>query len=546
MINKGLPTLLLLILTGLAYNTIYAGVSKGIANSVHNLSVGGPGTVKASSESQICIFCHVGHNSSPAAPLWNRHNPGGAYIPYSSSTAAVSPGQPTGTSILCLSCHDGTIALGKLVSKQSIVNVQGGPNMPPGRLNLTKDLSDDHPVSFDYYSSQRVKPSELVSASTLTGAVKLDNSGQLQCTSCHNVHDDQFGKFLVMSPLNGELCLACHIKDGWFSSSHSISSAYWNGEAVSSHACQSCHVPHAADGKERLLRSHAEEEICFSCHNGQVAAQNIEAEFRKFSRHPVGDTTGTHNPVETAIVNTRHVECVDCHNPHATSSTGIPSGPLAMVRGVNIAGNEVNPVSNEFEVCFRCHADSFNKPLALTPRVWDDADGNNIRFEFTTSNPSYHPVLGVAADTNSPSLRGMSVLSASIIDCKDCHGNDDINGPAGPHGSRFPPLLVRQNLNRDHTPESPSAYALCYGCHNRTSILADESFPLHTTHVANTPCTACHDPHGSQLPRLINFDATIVSPNSNGVLEYISNGAGTFSGSCALSCHNYDHRPSNY
>lgn len=418
--------------------------------------------------------------------------------------------------------------------------------MPRGRSNLTRDLSDDHPISFDYSSSQSAKPLELVPASSLTGPVKLDHSGQLQCTSCHTAHDNQFGKFLATSPSNGALCLTCHIKDGWTASSHSNSNASWRGEPVSRHACQSCHVPHAADGKERLLRNQEEEDVCLACHDGRVAATNIEAELRKFSRHPVGATTGIHDPAEAAIVNSRHVECADCHNPHAASSTGTPSGPLALVRGVNIVGSEVDTITSEYEVCFRCHTSSSDKPPATTPRAWDGIDSSNVRREFATSNPSYHPVLGVAADTNSPSLTAMPVLSSSIIDCKDCHGNDDINGPAGPHGSRYSPLLVRQNINRDRAPESASNYALCYGCHNRNSILANESFSLHSTHVTNTPCTACHDPHGSEMPRLINFDATIVTNNSKGVLDYISNGPGSFSGSCSLSCHKKDHDGSAY
>lgn len=68
---------LLLIPLIVGFSTVHAAPGKGIANSMHNLSVSGPGTVKASSESQICIFCHVGHNGSPASPLWNRQNPGG-------------------------------------------------------------------------------------------------------------------------------------------------------------------------------------------------------------------------------------------------------------------------------------------------------------------------------------------------------------------------------------------------------------------------------------------------------------------------------------
>ena len=56
-----------------------------IATTKHNLSVSGPGTLKATSESEICIFCHAPHNASPSGQLWNR-NVGTTYTPYTSST----------------------------------------------------------------------------------------------------------------------------------------------------------------------------------------------------------------------------------------------------------------------------------------------------------------------------------------------------------------------------------------------------------------------------------------------------------------------------
>jgi hypothetical protein len=91
--------------------------SQSVVTTVHNLSVTGPGTVKASSETEVCIFCHTPHNSKPAGPLWNREDPGATYVLYNSSTLQAVPGQPDGSSILCLSCHDGTIALGNVVSR---------------------------------------------------------------------------------------------------------------------------------------------------------------------------------------------------------------------------------------------------------------------------------------------------------------------------------------------------------------------------------------------------------------------------------------------
>ena len=77
-----------------------------IFTTKHNLAISGPGTVKALTETQICKFCHTPHNARPQAPLWNRNNAGGPYTLYSSSTLNATLGQPDGSSILCLSCHD--------------------------------------------------------------------------------------------------------------------------------------------------------------------------------------------------------------------------------------------------------------------------------------------------------------------------------------------------------------------------------------------------------------------------------------------------------
>ncbi|MCB0284279.1 MAG: hypothetical protein KDF60_16955, partial [Calditrichaeota bacterium] len=120
--------------------------SQSIVNSKHNLSVSGSGDIKATSESEICIFCHTPHQSSPRKPLWNRQDPGSVYEIYNTSTTDASAGQPDGSSLLCLSCHDGTIALGDVLSRAQPIEFSGGISvMPPGTSNLTTNLSDDHP-----------------------------------------------------------------------------------------------------------------------------------------------------------------------------------------------------------------------------------------------------------------------------------------------------------------------------------------------------------------------------------------------------------------
>ena len=109
-------------------------------------------------------------------------------------------------------------------------------------------------------------------------------------------------------------------------------------------------------------------------------------------------------------------------------------------------------------------------------------------------------------------------------------------------------------MTLDNTQESPSNYALCYNCHDRDSILNDESFPEHDKHIRgeDTPCNVCHDPHGISATQgnsvnnshLINFDGSVVSPNGQGLLRFEDRGERA--GSCDLSCHGEDHDDFSY
>ena len=59
-----------------------------VAATRHNLSVSGTGTVTASTETQVCVFCHTPHGATnaPGAPLWNRQLSGQTYTTYTSSS----------------------------------------------------------------------------------------------------------------------------------------------------------------------------------------------------------------------------------------------------------------------------------------------------------------------------------------------------------------------------------------------------------------------------------------------------------------------------
>lgn len=562
------PFRLALLLLALGAHFIPGALSSSsILGTRHNLSISGPGPVKSTTEEEVCVFCHVPHHARRDIPyLWNRADSTTSYIPYQSSTLQAAVGQPTGASRQCLSCHDGTIALGALLSRPLEVPFAGGIRfMPEGRAKLGTDLSDDHPVSFPYDASLAARNPELVDPLGLPPQVKLDKNREMQCTACHDPHDDSNGRFLVMSDRYATLCTSCHAKEGWELTSHALSNRIWNGAGAdpwpnSTHAtvaengCRNCHVPHAAGGHARLLNYAAEEDNCLACHNGNVAQKNIGNELTKLTGHFVQNYNGAHDPAEAFVLGgpPKHVECADCHNPHQSSPTpslGAPfvSGATQGVSGIDLTGQPVRAAQYEYEICNKCHGD--HNVIASFP-ITRQINQLNTRLEFDPANPSFHPVAAAGVNHNVPSLLPHYTTASKIL-CTDCHNNDDSLGPKGPHGSNNSFLLAKNCATADNSTETPYAYELCYSCHSRTSLLGDQSFKSHNSHIVTykAPCSACHDAHGISATQgnpvnhaaLINFDLNIVRPLANGSLRFEK--TGTFHGQCFLSCHGATHDP---
>jgi predicted CXXCH cytochrome family protein len=531
------------------------GADASIEGTPHDLSASGADT------GNPCSFCHTPHGALSGTPLWNHALSETTYRIYQSSSLEANISQPTGSSKLCLSCHDGTVAL-----TRTIRGGAEGAYIRPGSANLGTDLSDDHPISFVYSAALSVEDFQIRPPSTLPEELRLDRSGELQCTTCHNPHDNQHGKFLVMSNQRSQMCTSCHDLTGWMSSSHESSTASIIGSTdlslkesgyntVSDAGCLSCHVPHSAGGHERLLRFARSEDNCLSCHNGLVAHTNLRTDLSKLSRHDVVRYEGAHDLKEFPSGSGRHVECVDCHNPHAvndsSSQAPIVQGAIRDVSGVTAAGAVTQSVHYEYEVCFKCHGDN---PSRIESGITRKITQTNTRLEFDPSNPSFHPVVSVGINRNVPSLKSPMTI-ATVIYCTDCHNSDSTSGTKGPHGSNYPDLLAYRYETSDFTQESEYSYELCYKCHSRNSILNDESFPKHLKHLANEiPCSACHDAHGISSAQgtplnnshLINFDISIVrSDPVTGRLEY-EDGPGIFQGQCYLECHGKTHSPLSY
>lgn len=326
----------------------------------------------------------------------------------------------------------------------------------------------------------------------------------------------------------------------------------WSAKEVKSHmdkivnsfGCAGCHSGLGAPGTP-LLRDSIDK-VCFSCHGKNTkdrSSIDIESVLSRSSVHPLETTSVYHRfgeqlPEENSTA-PRHVACVDCHVVHVstpeTPTKGSGGYDPGSVRGLSSSGNMLGTrkklAENGYEICYKCHSDSANLPSA----------SRNISIEFDSENASYHPVEAAGKNSKVPSLVS-SLRETDTIACADCHGNDDSYGAKGPHGSDSSPLLVGRYQTEDG-PESEPAYELCYMCHDRKSILKDESYKRHNYHIVayQTSCYTCHASHGTaSYEHLISFNPEVVSAsvNSAGPYYYPSS---TGSPKCYLYCHGVDH-----
>ncbi|MBI3182930.1 MAG: cytochrome c3 family protein [Myxococcales bacterium] len=481
------------------------GQTPDIRNTKHNLSSASSNVVRATTLDEVCVFCHTPHGGSQSKPIWNRdlsYQTAGLYTTYSSTTLDATVNRPNGPSKLCLSCHDGTIAIGSLLNLDAVrpatVSMSGGvTTMPAGNTNLGTDLRNDHPVSLvpDTVSDPEIVTPPAGDAVQLKSGATDGVKDSVQCTSCHDPHLDTT-KFLVKSNLRAAVCTTCHSKPGWLGSRHEASLApYPSGGAqtVGDLGCLACHTPHNGSAPSRLLHTKnlsgsplpwAEENVCFSCHRSGgtgvdpvrgIAAPDIQTQFGKTTRHPVTLKVDEHQPVFTAktpapeeVQNTvKHVECPDCHNPHQVQA--LPGNVHEGMKGISIGGSVVVDDSStdlkQYEICFRCHGTTF--ATFIPPAATRPPSGSDKRLELNTTNEAFHPVAGTGKNQSTylnnvldapdgqlqgNDWQGNRLNRFSTVLCTDCHNNEQTadvtgsarnspSGPKGPHGSTNARLL---------------------------------------------------------------------------------------------------------
>ncbi|MCF8212105.1 MAG: hypothetical protein K9K38_22290, partial [Rhodoferax sp.] len=399
----------------LTVGTAQAARESNIASTKHNLSASGTGTLKATSETQICVFCHTPHGATidGKAPLWNRKLSAATYTRYNSSSLDASEitdgfsAQPGGSSKLCLSCHDGTLAIGNVnvlsgkgssttPGTQSITmtgtgdgtggTVSGGMRAGSGTTTgftrfLGVDLSNDHPISVTYSQALVTADGEMravtneqstnetslnlpggkthaVGIRDFAGGIRpllpleetsASNAGQVQCATCHDPH----------------------IRD----TSESVSIKFLRANRFQKNA-----------GPSGGVFNYNNDIICLGCHDkaGAVWAN---------SAHAVNTTTQAYNDTAAGLrefatgTQVWQAACLNCHDTHTVQ------GARRLLReGTDSTANPKTGGGSAIEqTCYQCHQLRTNTAASTPPMVLNLATQTvpNIMSDFTDAN-SYH------------------------------------------------------------------------------------------------------------------------------------------------------------
>jgi hypothetical protein len=451
----------------------------------HNLSkdwYGGgadPRTVKASSETQVCVFCHTPHGATPAmTPLWNRQVSGATYQTYTSSSLdaqaiAGQLAQPGGSSKLCLSCHDGTLAIGNVnvlngagsnISQgtQSITMTGTGAGgvMPPGSGATTgftrflgTDLSNDHPISVTYNKLLTDRDGELRDATlNATDGTWEWVNGSMRVIGVRN-HRLQGGSGQPQKPL---LPL------------EKTSGATDAGQVQ----CASCHDPHIREtdtnkGNQKFLRLNRFQEsaptnaysesgdiICLGCHdkNKGSGAWAYSAHANPLVATPTYTSTAASQREFPTNLPVWKAACLNCHDTHS-----VPGSRRLLREGTDGVGSPKSGGASAIEeTCYQCHTTSATAvitPVTSVPDIKTDFTTSAIRMPITSA--------AQAAGTEKHDIGG-NFNDATFVDC---------SGTTNKCGKDFIEqrnLLGAGSLNNRH--------AECTDCHNPHRVVKFKDF----------------------------------------------------------------------
>ena len=501
-----------------------AARTSDVRNTLHNLSSTGPGTVKAAGESEVCVFCHTPHGADTSqTPLWNKTLAAKTYTPYTSNSLDAetiknaSLDQPMGSSKLCLSCHDGAMALGSVrvlrgvanPATISVANTGAGGVMPGGSGTTTGytrnigagvlgqttgfDLTNDHPISVTYDAALASRDGELRSMNASQQSPILINSthplfgkraagqsanrpvlpleptgasgtGQVQCTTCHDPH---------LKGDASDLANEGNIKFLRRPRVQTVQPTYVDGQAIYGDSgniiCLACH--------DKGLQGLGGNSWNYSAHaNSQVATQPYRAAAATTRGFP-------------ANIQVWQASCLNGHDTHTVTGsrrllregTDATPGTALYLGGFKAGGSSALE-----ETCYQCHRDAASSILSTSTSVPD------IRTDFNIAGGYYMPITSANQDAGGLEMHDPGSGRAGF---NDGYAGGVVNG------------LTTSGSN-------------CSAASNdKCGADLVESRPLLGTTATNrhVECTDCHNPHRVVKNKLFyGIGSSVQNPDASG------------------------------
>ena len=232
-----------------------AGAGTGIYQTPHDIN-NQLGPAVEDVQDRLCAFCHTPHHAytstdagpvgvaltaSGYAPLWSHGVTTTAYQAYASTTfdvqggVSMAPDPLIGPSRLCMSCHDGTVAVDTYYGNTGTHFVSNGASTYFGNQPLIETNGvKTHPIGFDAtavanggaQADSHLWPTMLPNTyrgntGTTTVTDRLFSGQYFTCSTCHDVHNKlnqtsgsikagTHHYFLLGGQTNSALCITCH------------------------------------------------------------------------------------------------------------------------------------------------------------------------------------------------------------------------------------------------------------------------------------------------------------------------------------------------
>jgi hypothetical protein len=220
----------LLVGLSLGATVAYAGMlaGTGIVGSKHDMN-----RLSSSDPYQrVCAYCHTPHHAitegNDYLPLWSHELTAQSFSMYASPTldAQYEADPLMGPSRLCMSCHDGVVAVDQHYNISGGVQKTGDNYGQIAITNGTGDLTNDHPIGFNFAdvaaADRGIRPPDSTFIDNPTGLTIQDalySDGIMTCATCHEVHNRDnvsqnpaYNYFIYSPEENSKICLSCHDK----------------------------------------------------------------------------------------------------------------------------------------------------------------------------------------------------------------------------------------------------------------------------------------------------------------------------------------------